>query len=167
MRLIHLVLSLALAAAVPAEAASRPAQTELDRVVARVNNRIITRSDVRQARLLRLVAHPESDESALRDLEDRVLVLADVARAAPLAPSSASDLEARRRAWEAHIGGESRGAALLREAGLSEAGLDSWFADDLRAEAHLNRQFGSLPEADRRKAIADWIARLRQRAGLR
>ncbi len=143
------------------------AQTELDRIVARVNNRIITRSDIRQARLLQLVDHAGSDDAARRDLENRVLILGDAARSAPLAPMTANDLAERRRQWEARVGGGLKAAALLADSGMTEAGLTSWLGDDLRVHAYLNRQFGSIPESDRPRAIEEWVNRLRQRAGLR
>jgi hypothetical protein len=143
------------------------AQTELDRVVARVNNRIITRSDVRQARLLQLVEHTATDDAARRDLENRMLILGDAARSAPLAPITASDLADRRRQWEARIGGSAKAGRLLTEAGMNDAGLMSWLGDDLRVQAYLQRQFGSLPDAERPRAIEEWITRLRLRAGLR
>jgi hypothetical protein len=143
------------------------AQTELDRVVARVNNRIITRSDVRQARLLQLVEHAGSDDTTLRDLENRVLILGDAARSAPLAPTSADDLDQRRRQWEARVGGPVKAVRLMAEFGMSEAALTSWLGDDLRMQAYLQRQFGSVPEAERARAIEDWVDRLRLRAGLR
>src|SRR5262245_9368761 len=55
-------------------------QAELDRIVARVNNRIITTSDVRQARLLQLVDDTSSDDTTRRALEDRILILGDMTR---------------------------------------------------------------------------------------
>jgi hypothetical protein len=142
-------------------------QAELDRIVARVNNRIITRSDVRQARMLQLVDDTSSDDSTRRALENRILVLNDLSRSAGLPPTTGDELAARHRQWEARVGGRGRGTELLGEAGMTEKGLDAWLSDDLRIQAYLQRQFGALPEADRSRAAEDWIARLRQRAGLR
>src|SRR5690606_16574793 len=51
-------------------------QIELDRIVSRVGGRIITQSDVRQARALRLVDDVSSDELTRRGLETRFLILA-------------------------------------------------------------------------------------------
>ena len=142
-------------------------QAELDRIVARVNNRIITRSDVRQARMLQLVDDTSSDDATLRALENRILILGDLARSSGLPPTTVDDLSAQHKQWEARVGGHGRGSQLLGEAGMSEKGLDAWLSDDLRIRAYLQRQFGGLPEADRVRAANDWIARLRQRAGLR
>ena len=141
------------------------AQAELDRIVARVNNRIITSSDVRQARTLQLVDDTSSDESTRRGLENRILILSDMTRLSGLPPTTDEDLSSRRRQWEARVGG--RGAELLGKAGMTEKGLNAWLGDDLRIQAYLQRQFGALPEAERERAVTDWIARLRQRAGLR
>jgi hypothetical protein len=143
------------------------AQTELDRIVARVNNRIITQSDVRQARALRLVNDIGSDDAARRALEDRLLMLAEVARSAPLAPITDEELAARRAAWEASLGSGGAAASRLTAEGMTAKALEAWLRDDLRIRAHLNRQFGGIPEPDRQRVIGEWTARLRQRAGLR
>jgi hypothetical protein len=157
--------ALAVVSRAAAGAATVDAQAELDRIVSRVNNRIITSSDVRQARLLRLVDDTSSDESTRRALENRILILGDMTRLSGLPPTTDEDLGARRRQWESRVGG--RGAELLNKAGMSEKGLSAWLSDDLRIQAYLERQFGGLPEGDRSRAADDWIGRLRQRAGLR
>ena len=143
------------------------AQAELDRIVARVNNRIITQSDVRQARVLQLVDDTSSDESTRRALENRLLILNDLSRSSGLPPTTGDELAARHQQWEARVGGRSRGTQLLGEAGMTDKGLEAWLSDDLRIRAYLLRRFGTLPEADRSRAAEDWMARLRQRAGLR
>ena len=147
--------------------ATMSAQAELDRIVARVNNRIITRSDIRQARMLQLVDDTSSDESTRRALENRILILGDLSRSTGLPPTTDDELTARHKRWEARVGGRGRVAQLLGEAGMTENGLDAWLSDDLRIQAYLDRQFGALPQADRSRAADEWIARLRQRAGLR
>lgn len=151
----------------PATGSRVTAQTELDRIVSRVNNRIITQSDIRQARLLRLVDDTSSDDSTRRALEERTLILSEIARVAPLPPGTDSDLATRRREWEASVGGAGRVPELLKQTSMNEASLDIWLRDDVRIQMHLKRQFGSLPEADRARAVSEWMQRLRQRAGLR
>jgi hypothetical protein len=143
------------------------AQAELDRIVARVNNRIITRSDIRQARLLQLVDDPSSDGSTQRALENRILILSDLSRAGGLPATTGDALAARHEQWESRVGGRGRAVKLLAEAGMSEKGLDAWLSDDLRIQAHLERQFGAIPEPERARAASEWIDRLRVRAGLR
>jgi hypothetical protein len=141
-------------------------QIELDRIVSRVEGRIVTQSDVRQARVLKLVEDTSSDAATLRALETRLLVLHELNRAAPLPPPGASEVDARRGEWAATVGGEGQVSGLLQQAGLSPASLDSWLRDDLRIRAYLHRQFGMLGDTDRAQGMAEWLARLRQRADL-
>jgi hypothetical protein len=142
------------------------AQVELDRIVSRVQGRIVTQSDVRQARVLKLVDETSSDAATLRGLETRLLVLHELSRAAPLPSPGAPEVDARRAEWVATIGGEGQVPGLLQQAGMSPADLDSWLRDDLRIRAYLRRQFGMLGDAERAQGMAEWLARLRQRADL-
>lgn len=140
------------------------AQVELDRILTRVNGRAITQSDVRQARALGLVDDVSSDAAAQRALEDRVLILTEMNRAAPVAPPSDEEIAARRQAWSARLGAGANVDALLARNGMSPDDLQTWLKDDLRIRAYLARQFGAIPEAERTKATTDWLTRLRQRA---
>lgn len=157
------VCSLAGAALLPVRVA---AQTELDRVVARVNNRIITRSDIERARRLQLVPDVSSDDAARRGLEDRTLILAELSRM-PLAQQGGDGEGISLADWEARVGGPARAAELLRDTQTTDASMQAWLRDDSRIQAYLKRQFSNVPDEDRGKATADWITRLRQRAGLR
>jgi hypothetical protein len=147
-------------------AGARASQVELDRVVSRVNSRIITESDVRQARLLHLVAETSSDAVILRQLENRLLMLGDIARSSSPPIVSDGQVAAHRSDWESTVGGSERAGALLGQVALGEAGLTTWLRYDLRIRAHVERLFGALPEADRSRAEVEWMARLRQRADL-
>lgn len=158
-RLRCLGLVVSLMAFVPAASA----QVELDRIVSRVGNRIITASDVRQCRQLKLLDDVTSDESTQRGLEDRWLILAEMNRAAAVAPPSDADVTAHRAEWLARLGA----APNLPAAGMTDVDLVTWLRDDLRIRAYLKRQFGMLVDADRVKATSDWLARLRERAALR
>jgi hypothetical protein len=140
-------------------------QIELDRIVARVGGRIITQSDVRQARMLKLVDDTSSDETTRRGLEERILILTEIGRSGPLAPAADGDIAERRREWESSLGSPDV-AGLLRQGGMSEADLQTWLRDDVRIRAYTKRQFGALPDADRGRARSDWIGRLRGRAGV-
>lgn len=142
------------------------AQVELDRVLVRIGSSIITRSDVRQARMLKLVPENSNDETTRTALENRLLILNEVNRGAPLDPVTDGDLGARRREWEAGLAAPNL-AESLSQAGLSEAALQAWLRDDCRMRAYLARQFGPLQEAERARAMSDWLQRLRVRAGLR
>jgi len=168
-----LIFATAAAAALgAADPSSRPvtsapaAQVELDRILGEVNSRIITETDVRQARALQLVDDVSSEASARRALEERILVLGEITRSAPVVVTDA-DLEGRRTAWETRVGGADRARAMLAGAGMSEAALQTWLRDDARIQAYLKRQFGVVPDADRSRATSDWLLRLRQRAGLK
>jgi hypothetical protein len=158
--------SAALAAATICLPHTAAAQVEVDRIVGRVGDRILTLSDVRRAHTLHLVDDISSDDAVRRALEDRMLILGEMARAQTMPPPAAADLAARRAAWEASLGGPDRAADLLRQAGMPRSELDAWLRDDVLIRLYLERQFGRVSDADRQKAQADWIARLRQRAGL-
>jgi hypothetical protein len=148
--------------------AARPlAQTELDRVVVRVGGRAITRSEIRLARALKLVGDSSSDEACQRQLEDRLLALGEVTRLLAGVTVGDDAVAARRTQWEQGLGGGDPARKLLAQYEMSDAELSTWFRDDLRVATYLDRQFGTLPAADRAKATSDWFARLRQRADLR
>jgi hypothetical protein len=153
------------AAALGATPARASAQTEVDRLLVRVNGSVITSSDVRQARALKLVPDTSSDASTQRGLENRVLMIAEAGRSASPAIVSDADVAERRKAWEASLGGDA--ATLLSTHGMNEGGLTAWLRDDLRVEQFLRQQFGAPGDPNREKAEAQWLERLRQRAGLR
>lgn len=164
-RIVFLAM-LAAAASRAAPAAGAPTvQVQLDRIVSRVNGRVITESDIRQARALKLVDDVSSDGAAQRAVENRFLILAEMNRAAPIAPPSDADIAAHRTSWAATVGPDAAG--LMSRHGMSENDLQAWLRDDLRIRAYLQRQFGTLPEGDRDRATTDWLNRLRQRAELR
>jgi hypothetical protein len=158
-RLVLAPLAAVLLAAVPSAASS---QVVLDRVLSHVNGEAITLSDVRQARLLKLV--PGDDAAVQTALENRKLILAEVARAAPYDPPAA-DVERHRARWEQGLGADA--GTLAARAGMTPQALDTWFRDDLRIEHYLNDRFRGMADADRAKAIADWTAMLRARADIR
>jgi hypothetical protein len=141
------------------------AQFELDRILSRVNGKIITRSDVRQAQLLKLVDEVGTEVQTQHALENRLLLLGELSRVS-LPPATSGELEARRREWEASLGGSANAARQLSQAGMSGPDLDNWLRDDLRIQAYLKRQYGAIPDQDRNRAIAESLARLRTRAGL-
>jgi hypothetical protein len=142
------------------------AQVVLDGVVSRVAGRAITQSDVRQADRLRLVDDVSSPEAIRRELENRWLALSEIQRAAPLPTPSDADVAARRAEWEPRVGGAARVAGLLADAGMTDDELRTWWRDDLRIRAYLDRQYGALDPDARAKSIAAWRQRLRARADL-
>ena len=141
-------------------------QVVLDHILVRVNGRIITESDVRAAKALKLVDDTTSDANVQIALENRLLILEEIARSAPLPPQTTEEVDRRRAEWEASLGGAAKAESQLGDRTMSASAVDAWLRDDLRIRAYLSRQFGSLPESDRASATADWLGRLRQRAGL-
>lgn len=137
---------------------------EIDRTLQRVHGTAIMSSDIRQARLLRLVS-AQSDDAIQTTLENRLLMLSEAARAAVEEPAAAQ-IAARRQAWTASWPAGTDVAAQLHRAGMSDRGLDGWFRDELRIEAYLTQRFPPQdPKRDER--IAVWIKDLRQRANLK
>jgi hypothetical protein len=145
--------------------AAEASQGEIDRIVSRVNGRIITQSDVRQARALKLVGDTSSDDAARRDLENRFLILGEISRASAAVTVADADVASGRQRWEAALGGGSV-AALLTRQGMTDTDLQNWLRDDVRIRAYVARLFAGVPEGERSGATAMWLARLRQRAGL-
>ena len=93
------------------------------------------------------------------------LVLVEVSHVTlPATPSG--DIAARRRDWEASMGGGANLPQLLDRAGLSEQGLQSWLRDDIRIQLYLAQRFGGVPEGERPAEIGRWLATLREHAGL-
>lgn len=140
----------ALAAAAIFIGAHASAQTLIDRVVVRVNDDIITQSDVTQARLLRLTPPEAMSDNAIVDaLINRRLMLTEIARF-PATEPAAAELAARRQAWQATLGSAATVAELLRRAGMTDALLEGWLRDDARIQAYLDRRFSqsTVPRRD-------------------
>jgi hypothetical protein len=146
---------------------ARPAaaQVELDRTVQRVYGTAIMASDVRQARLLRLVPGAADDGAVLEAIENRLLQLREVSRGQVGEPE-AGTVAARRAAWQAAWPAGTDVAALFVRAGMSDQALDGWFRDDLLIAAYVERRFGPADDPRRAERVDGWVRDLRQRAGL-
>ena len=141
------------------------AQIPIDGVLQKLGTDVVTVSDVRQARLLRLVDAPgDSDQAVVAALVKRRLMLEELKRNPPPEPAPAA-VEARRQQWVSTLGTGVDIAALLARVGMTEAGVRSWWRDELRINAYLDQRFPA--SIDRERAIAAWVAELRQRAGIR
>jgi hypothetical protein len=141
------------------------AQVLIDGVLLKLGADVITVSDVRQARLLKLVDAPDGTDEAFVDaLVKRRLILQELGRNPPTDPSSAA-LDARRREWESTLGPGVDVSSLRARAGMTEATLRAWLRDDLRIAAYVDQRFPA--SGDRAAAIAAWVGELRQRAGIR
>jgi hypothetical protein len=120
------------------------AQELLDRVLARVDGHPITLTDTRAASRLGLVEPAEGVDPtlfALRQLIERRLILAEVARFAPPEPDPAA-LSGQLNALKARVGTPADVAALERSTGYGEDQIREVARDSLRIQAYLNQRFG-------------------------
>ena len=127
----------------------------VDRMLAVVNGDVITLSDARAARRLRLLPGVASmdDETLVGQLIERRLVLAEVARYAPAEPT-AEQMAARRRAWAAGLPAGADVPKLLLSVGMREASLTSWLRDDQRIASYLDQRFTAAAQPTREQALA-------------
>jgi hypothetical protein len=140
MRKLSIALVIGCAALAPAGA-----QELLDRVLARVDGQPITLTDTRAAIRLGLVEPADGVDAilfALRQLIERRLILAEVARFAPPEPDSAA-LSGQVNALEARVGTPANLAALERSTGYGQDQIRDVARDNLRIQAYLNQRFGS------------------------
>lgn len=138
-------------------------QTKLDETLSRVHGTPVMASDVRQARLLRLVPDLATDEVIQTALENRLLILHETVKNDRLEPTRES-IEAARDSWRRGWPPGTDVPALMARTGMTEQSLDGWFRDDLRINAYINQRFGQV--ADRPARIASWLSDLRRRANL-
>lgn len=139
------------------------APATIDRIVAVVNGDLVTLSDVRACRVLRLVPADATEQAVIEVLVERRLVLAELRRFHAADPP-AGDLADRRAAWQTQVGAEA--GRLFELAGVTSDFIDRWMADDLRREAYLRQRFGALEATRRAEAIRQWIDALRLRADI-
>jgi hypothetical protein len=129
-----------LAVAALATAPVRAQGVVVDRVLAVVDGQVVTLSDVRTARALRLVNAGE-EPAVLDALIDRLLVVAEATRYGVQEPT-AGTIEATIAALKQTLG-EERVRALLREGGWSEAVLRQHVRDDSIAASYLEQRFAA------------------------
>jgi hypothetical protein len=144
----------------------RAQQVELDRTLERIYDSVVTTSDVRQVRLLKLAeGGADTDAAAQTTIENRLLIKRELARGnvpEPAADRIAEKREAWRKTWPA----STDIPALLARAGMSAQGLDGWFRDELKIEAYLADRFPQSADSRRTERINAWINDLRRRANL-
>jgi len=116
----------------------------IERTLAIVGTQVITLNDARAALRLGLIEaeRPGDAASATQVLVDRELILREVQRYAPPAPSD-SAVEARLAEIRAQLQGPGELARVLEETGFTEARLRAWLRDDLRTVAYLAQRFAS------------------------
>jgi len=134
---------LLVAALAPASAALAQRGDLIERTLAIVGSQVITLSDARAAIRLGLV---EADRAAdpvtvTQLLVDRELILREVQRYAPPAPSE-STVDARMEEMGKRLPAAELTRA-LEENGFTNARLRAWVRDDLRSVAYLAQRFAS------------------------
>jgi hypothetical protein len=123
----------------------------IDRVLAIVDGRLVTLSDVRTTSTLKLVEAPEGTggiDAALDRWIERLLVLQEVDRFSPPEPP-ASAIETRVAAVLAALGPPAEARSTLATLGVEEGWLRQWVRDDLRIQSYTDQRFsGSLEPTD-------------------
>ena len=121
----------------------------LDRVIAVVDGRMITLSDVRTIRTLELLdpSTPAAPLEAGADpvvehVIDRVLVLQEVERYAP-APPDDKTIDAALARVAQRIGSTGALTDRLHSLSVSSAWLRQWIIDGLRIQAYVDQRFGN------------------------
>jgi hypothetical protein len=120
----------------------------LDRVLATVEGRVITLSDVRTAVQFGLVATDSPADvmaASLDRLINRLVILSEVERYAPPEPDPAAIREAV-AAIRARFVSEEAADAALQVAGLDPAALTQWARNDLRIAQYLRERFAGTAE---------------------
>ena len=138
--------------------------TELDSTLQRVYGAAIRSSDVREARLLKLV--PGGDDAAVqRALENRLLILHEMTRS-PAADPGRDAIVARRQNWSSSWPAGTDLPALMAKCGTTDQALETWFRGELQIASFLTQKFGQGDLSGDPK-FNEWIADLRRRANLK
>ena len=138
-----LCVSLCLCASVARLSARPSAQQLIDRVLVRVDGEAITKTDVDAAIGLGLVDVKPGDsaeQSALQQLIDRQLLLAEITRFPPPEPAPAA-IDAEVARLKKYAGAPL--AQLERSTGLDEERIRNIARDSLRIRAYLEQRFGT------------------------
>lgn len=122
------------------------ARAELvDRVLAKVGERLITLSDVRMVQRFGLIDAGASDRLVLDRLIERFLVLEEVERYAPAEPPAA-DVQRRVDEVRGRFASEEAFASALRLSGIEAARIHQWARNDLRIQQYLEQRFAGTVE---------------------
>jgi hypothetical protein len=136
---------LVLVLAVPLRAETASGQELIERTLALVGGQAITLGDARAAIALGLVPgeRVSSDIALITGvLVDRELILREVQRYAPPAPSGSS-VDTRVEEIRKRFADAAAFARALDLHGFTEVRLRAWLRDDLRSEAYLAQRFAS------------------------
>lgn len=131
----------------------RAQEVPLDRLLAVVNGDVVTQSDVRAARRLRLLPGVSTmdDETLVTQLVERRLMLAELSRYSPAEPT-VEQMTARRLTWAATLPPGINLVATLESVGMRESALMAWLRDDLRITSYLDQRFTAAAQPTREQA---------------
>jgi hypothetical protein len=140
----------------------------IDRIMAVVNQRPITLSEVVAARQFGLVTVPDGTADPTRyvldRLIDRSLMLAEVDRFQPPEPTPV-EITLRVDRMVAQAGSPEAFDAALAVTGTTREQLRRYVRDSLRMDIYVAQRFGAMTAPGQRdQAIANWAAELRRRA---
>ena len=133
---------------------SSTAQQLLDSVVARVGSSAITQTDVDAAVAFGIVERND----AVKQIVDRRLILAEVARFPPPEPPEAAVVELVAR-MRAAAGADA--AAVMKRTGADDKRLTELARDSLRIQSYIRQRFGSGVRAE--EQMARWLTDIRAR----
>jgi hypothetical protein len=120
----------------------------IDRVLATVEGRVITLSDVRIVKTLGLVPVPDGadpDKTMLNALIDRLLILEEVERYAPPEPEAGA-IEQRVEAVRARFASADEFTRALERLGTNAVFVSQWARNDLRIASYLDQRFAGAAE---------------------
>jgi hypothetical protein len=145
-------IGLAVLLAAPAAAAPRPQTAVVDRILARIENDIITASDVRElARYQELVeGKAKNDAAILHELIDQ-WVVETAARQANYPKPEENEVTKQLDQLEKRFGSPQAFQARLRQVGLSKAGLRRIVARQLYLTRYLDYRFRAGVRVDRQE----------------
>lgn len=137
-----------------AQAQTQTQGVVVDRLLAVVNGDVVTMSDVRAARRLRLIpgAATLDDDGVVTQLIERKLMLAELARYAPTEPT-VEQITARRLAWAQSLPAGTDVPKAIEAAGLRESTLMAWLRDDQRIATYLDQRFTAAAQPTREQAL--------------
>jgi hypothetical protein len=141
----------------------------IDRILAIVDQQLITLSDVRavlRLRLLDVAGSTDPTGAALDRMIDRRLMLVEVDRYLPPEPS-AEAVDARLANVQEPFGDDMAFQRVLAQLGMSRDDVRRFLRDDLRIQTYLQQRFsGAVQPADRERLIRDWLEGLRRRGNV-
>ena len=141
----------------------------IDRILAVVDQQLITLSDVRGVLRLGLLDVSGVEDQigvALDRMIDRRLMLVEVDRYLPPEPSVAA-IDARVAQVQERLGDAPKLQAVLAQAGMTPDDPRRFIRDDLRIEAYVQQRFASAVQpADRERLMREWLEGLRRRGNV-